>query len=456
MVIPYSLVLFFFLSLLVHIFHLVEGQERREYTCPKEFECGKLGTMRFPFTNYHRPSCGPFWVNCHEQNPRIDVWVEEEFPEVWPIVARYSVNQIQIEVPGSCLGFQNLSLPRDESTSFTITSKLTSLVKCHSRLSDDEVLKFLPTYKEIRDCEVEHGFTIYYNNSRGTISDHNGPPPPNCSTIQLPLENRRFDPDHFSDMLAKEISLEWNVSKPWPCYKCFDDGHECIGVQDSDNHNTYHCSKGNSKLALILGSVSCGTFSLLIIWLIVLIIWRKKKKNKDGSFLHSRKILAHCWEIESNDHQNIENFLRNHGSGSAPKRFKYYDIKRITSSFKDKLGQGGFGSVYKGYLDDKNPVAVKFLSTSKGTGEEFINEVTSISNTSHVNVVKLLGFCFEYNKRALVYEYMPNGSLEKYIFSDKSVVHHQLGWPTLFKIAVGINVDWSPKPSLLCYTNGAF
>ncbi|GAA0152316.1 hypothetical protein LIER_10827 [Lithospermum erythrorhizon] len=211
-------------------------------------------------------------------------------------------------------------------------------------------------------------------------------------------------------MLAKEISLEWKVTKPWPCDTCFDDGHECIGVHDSDNHNTYHCSKGNSKLALILGSVSCGTFSLLIIWLIVLIIWRKKKKNKDGSFIHSRKSLAHCWEIESNDNQNIENFLRNHGSGSAPKRFKYCDIKRITSSFKDKLGQGGFGSVYKGYLVDKNPVGVKFLSTSKGTGEEFINEVASISNTSHVNVVKLLGFCFEYNKRALVYEYMPNGS----------------------------------------------
>ncbi|GAA0152318.1 hypothetical protein LIER_10829 [Lithospermum erythrorhizon] len=298
--------------------------------------------------------------------------------------------------------------------------------------------KLLPNSEEFSGCETEYGFTIYYINSGGTISDYNGPPTPKCSTIQLPLKNSSFDHDHPFNILAKDISLEWNVAKPWPCDECFDDGHQCIGVHDSDNHNTYHCSKGGNskKLGLILGSVIGGAVLIIIICCIVFIIWCQK--NKYGKYFHSRKSLAHCWEIEANDYQNIENFLRNHGSGSAPKRFKYYDIKRITSSFKDKLGQGGFGSVYKGYLDDKNPVAVKFLSTSKGTGEEFINEVASISNTSHVNVVKLLGFCFEYNKRALVYEYMPNGSLEKYIFSDKSVVDHQLGWPTLFKIAVGI------------------
>ncbi|KAL6324837.1 hypothetical protein AAG906_018364 [Vitis piasezkii] len=76
------------------------------------------------------------------------------------------------------------------------------------------------------------------------------------------------------------------------------------------------------------------------------------------------------------------------------------------------IGQGGYGIVYKGNLPDGHLVAVKILSEPKGNGEEFINEVASISRTSHVNIVTLLGFCFEGHKRALIYEFMPNGSLE--------------------------------------------
>ncbi|KAG6741995.1 hypothetical protein POTOM_055277 [Populus tomentosa] len=88
----------------------------------------------------------------------------------------------------------------------------------------------------------------------------------------------------------------------------------------------------------------------------------------------------------------------------------------MTNSFVDKLGQGGFGGVYKGELPDGRPVAVKVLKNSKGDGEEFVNEVVSISRTSHVNIVTLLGFCFERTKRALIYEYMSNGSLDKFIY----------------------------------------
>ena len=105
---------------------------------------------------------------------------------------------------------------------------------------------------------------------------------------------------------------------------------------------------------------------------------------------------------KSNDaDQNIEEFVRNYGS-QTPKRYSYSDIKKMTNSFKDKLGQGGYGGVYKGKLDDGHLVAVKVLNTSKGNGEEFINEVASISRTSHVNIVRLLGFCFEGSRKALI------------------------------------------------------
>ena len=111
----------------------------------------------------------------------------------------------------------------------------------------------------------------------------------------------------------------------------------------------------------------------------------------------------------------------------------------MTNFFKDKLGEGGYGSVYKGKLEDGCLVAVKVLKESSGNGEEFINEVASISRTSHVNIVSLLGFCFEGSKRALIYEFMPNGSLEKFIYKESSSkANRQLEWETLYKIALGI------------------
>ena len=138
---------------------------------------------------------------------------------------------------------------------------------------------------------------------------------------------------------------------------------------------------------------------------------------------------------KSKNAQNIEEFLGNYGS-LAPKRFKYSDLKNITNSFRDKIGEGGYGIVYKGILQDGHLVAVKFLRNSRGDGEEFVNEVVSIGRTSHVNVVSLIGFCLEGSKRALIYDYMPNGSLEKYIYSEKPKT--TLGWEKLYEIAIGI------------------
>ncbi|XP_024933674.3 PR5-like receptor kinase [Ziziphus jujuba] len=110
----------------------------------------------------------------------------------------------------------------------------------------------------------------------------------------------------------------------------------------------------------------------------------------------------------------------------------------MTNSFSDKLGQGGYGSVYKGKLrDDGGLVAVKVLNESKGDGEEFINEVATISRTSHVNIVSLLGFCYEGQKRALIYDFMPNGSLEKFIFGENPR-NNKLGWKMLYQISLGI------------------
>ncbi|GLT91844.1 hypothetical protein SLE2022_097120 [Rubroshorea leprosula] len=111
----------------------------------------------------------------------------------------------------------------------------------------------------------------------------------------------------------------------------------------------------------------------------------------------------------------------------------------MTNKYRDKLGEGGFGAVYKGKLSDGCQVAVKVLNSAKDNGEAFINEVASISKTSHVNIVTLFGFCFEGHKRALIYEFMSNGSLEKFIRQENPLdTNRQLKWETLYQIVVGI------------------
>ncbi|XP_078175338.1 LEAF RUST 10 DISEASE-RESISTANCE LOCUS RECEPTOR-LIKE PROTEIN KINASE-like 2.1 isoform X1 [Carex rostrata] len=155
-----------------------------------------------------------------------------------------------------------------------------------------------------------------------------------------------------------------------------------------------------------------------------------------GAFLLSMAFLIFFkLRRNYNAQENIEKLLEQYGS-LAPRRYKYSELMKITQSFRDKLGKGGFGTVYKGKQPDGCMVAVKVLHNSTNNGEEFLNEVVSIGRTSHVNVVTLLGFCIEGSKRALVYEYMSNRSLDMYIYSEnpKTV----LGWEKLYNIAIGI------------------
>ncbi|EYU21042.1 hypothetical protein MIMGU_mgv1a020230mg, partial [Erythranthe guttata] len=129
-------------------------------------------------------------------------------------------------------------------------------------------------------------------------------------------------------------------------------------------------------------------------------------------------------------------FLRDY-KALKPSRFSYSDIKRITHQFNEKLGEGGYGIVYKGKLNNEIDVAVKVLNNSKGNGEEFVNEVSTIGRIHHVNIVRLLGFCADGFRRALVYEFLPNGSLEKSIFQAGSN-RITLDWEKLKVIALGI------------------
>ena len=93
--------------------------------------------------------------------------------------------------------------------------------------------------------------------------------------------------------------------------------------------------------------------------------------------------------------------------------------------------------MYKGILQSGRIVAVKVLVMSKANGQDFINEIATIGRIHHVNIVQLVGFCVEGSKWALIYDFMPNGSLDKFIFL-KGEKHIPLSWDRLYKIELGV------------------
>jgi serine/threonine protein kinase len=131
----------------------------------------------------------------------------------------------------------------------------------------------------------------------------------------------------------------------------------------------------------------------------------------------------------------VEEFLQSHNN-LRPIRYSYSEIRKITKSFKEKLGEGGYGTVFKGTLQSGRLVAIKMLGKSKANGQDFISEVATIGRIHHVNVVQLIGFCVEGSKRALVYEFMPNGSLNKHIFLPE--VCTLLSYDQMYDIALGV------------------
>ncbi|KAH9323842.1 hypothetical protein KI387_018481, partial [Taxus chinensis] len=138
--------------------------------------------------------------------------------------------------------------------------------------------------------------------------------------------------------------------------------------------------------------------------------------------------------------------LRLHSKGGEdavemfPRAFTYKELQIATRNFKDKLGSGGFGSVFRGTLPDGLLVGVKRLEGTVHGEKQFRAEISTVGNIQHVNLVRLQGFCAQGSQRLLVYDYMPNGSLNSFLFSNnnqagKAII--PLDWKTRFKIALG-------------------
>ncbi|XP_073145960.1 LEAF RUST 10 DISEASE-RESISTANCEUS RECEPTOR-LIKE PROTEIN KINASE-like 2.5 [Henckelia pumila] len=393
--------------------------------CPKSFSCGNLTSLEFPLAQANKAECGLFGVDCTEPaNPRIQLAGDGR---QYQILEKISVNTFKLldpviqqglNVSQSCLILRNLSLPFSPSTSFTFSPNLTFFT-CDNRINENGTK--WDGFKDYRNYTGCGGFTVFYSNSTNQFPSGGSDFIPGCTTVQMPVKSNQ-DSGHLFDMLTAEFVLEWNVSED--CSACHGRGGECV----TDHLNQFQCreEKPNVTVQIIAGVLSMITVSFIA--LVMIFYYRMKHVQLESLWFHK--------DYMKNE-KDIELFLKNH-ENFAPKRYKYFELKRITNSFNEKLGKGGYGSVYKGKLHDGRLVAVKILDETKENVNEFMNEVMSISRTSHVNIVTLLGFCFERSKRALVYEFMPNGSLDKFITDSVSLSEDWLGWEKFFEIAVGI------------------
>ncbi|WVZ64694.1 hypothetical protein U9M48_014182 [Paspalum notatum var. saurae] len=140
---------------------------------------------------------------------------------------------------------------------------------------------------------------------------------------------------------------------------------------------------------------------VVVVLLLAYFIWREKRKPS----VFVQPVSAHEPKRFTKDHGN-------HLPNIENRRFTYKELEKFTDNFKQVIGQGGFGLVYHGRVEDNSEVAVKIRSESSSHGlDEFLAEVQSLTKVHHRNLVSLIGYCWEKHHLALVYEYMSQGSL---------------------------------------------
>ncbi|KAG8066510.1 hypothetical protein GUJ93_ZPchr0004g39716 [Zizania palustris] len=199
-----------------------------------------------------------------------------------------------------------------------------------------------------------------------------------------------------------------------------------------------------SAAVAIISSVSSTAVGVVMIFLIKRCCHHRKKMKKKmlatGAHASKQKQAASGGDDVVIEIGPVEKFL-SEIMGEKPMRFSSEQLASCTGNYSSELGSGGFGVVYKGELPNGLQVAVKVLkmSMSKKVQEGFMAEIGTIGRTYHVHLVRLYGFCFDADTKALVYEFLENGSLEKYLYNEEEEEGRaaRLEWRTLHNVAVG-------------------
>ncbi|KAK0575329.1 hypothetical protein LWI29_037355 [Acer saccharum] len=318
--------------------------------CPS-FRCGHLN-IGFPFSNRTHPECGLFVVdNCNEQEaPKIQLVKNESFFYVKEI---YQDNTLRLhdhpfsesfDNNPSCESFRNMTLHHSPFISFNITS-MQRLFKCpHAHYSIPKNYSLLCNFST--HSVIYHEDFFHFNLSNYQKQSHNSlpSPPAKCSVIHQQVTKTEKN-IVFNNIYTSGFGFLLQVNVMRECYECHWRGGRCL----DDSKGNFNCSKaepdtkitepGNAKGYKTIVAVAIATITATGIALLIILACRFRKRLSSVNSIVFRK-------KKCKDYRNIEAFLRNYGS-LALKRYNYSDIKRMTNSFNHKLGQGGYGGVYK-------------------------------------------------------------------------------------------------------------
>ncbi|KAK9056995.1 hypothetical protein SSX86_024361 [Deinandra increscens subsp. villosa] len=203
-----------------------------------------------------------------------------------------------------------------------------------------------------------------------------------------------------------------------------------LSASELDSIENSRSSSAGNKIRVIIPV----TFLVLIILVSICLFYRfyNKKQQQQAVVTRLTGTSGNGFQHDSENTSTSDEYLELplFGLSTIHKATNYF-------SMNNKLGEGGFGPVYKGVLEDKREIAVKRLAKTSTQGlHEFKNEVISISKLQHRNLVKLLGYCIEGDEKMLIYEYMSNKGLDSFIF-DKSQ-SELLDWSARYSIINGI------------------
>ncbi|KAL2525294.1 G-type lectin S-receptor-like serine/threonine-protein kinase [Abeliophyllum distichum] len=247
------------------------------------------------------------------------------------------------------------------------------------------------------------------------------------SGLKLNYDGSMYDHDgkgNYSYIISDNNSSLTESDCRDNCWKWND--CECVGYSATTESGCVYWKGKDSQFVQSLDGSEIKIY--------VLISGARKQKKEEEEDLDS-----HCWKWKEELDKLMTLEDNDGGNGHDLRLFTYSSILAATNSFssENKLGGGGFGPVYKGKMVEGQDIAVKVLSRRSDQGLlEFKTELILISNIQHVNLVKLLGFCIHGDEKMIVYDYMPNKSLDFYLFDRAK--KELLNWDTRFNIIEGI------------------
>ncbi|KAK3188272.1 hypothetical protein Dsin_027833 [Dipteronia sinensis] len=201
--------------------------------------------------------------------------------------------------------------------------------------------------------------------------------------------------------------------------------------------------KKESRAWILITIITVSVFIIIVMFSSFLwCLWRRWRRDKEEEMNNQEAPIIPMSERRMGEGRSYDILRGDHQNQTESQDFPVFPLSlmlEVTQDFSDenKLGEGGFGTVYKGILEDGKEIAVKRLSRTSRQGiQEFKNEVGLIAKLQHKNLVRLLGCCLEGNEMLLIYEFMPNKSLDFLLFDTIRSV--QLDWKTRVSIINGI------------------